>query len=188
MDSIIERRIATVLYLIIVLLAGAIFYRFLVKGAEIINLKIDKALKEIVPAPKIVSVQTSLPVPVIPIAAKISKEVAQRRAVKMKVTAYCLCKICCGKWAFRQAQGKTWPTSIGDDARVYDGVAADPNLLPYRTCLKIPGIGIKEVDDTGGGMRQSAKQGIYHIDVRMSSHEAARKWGVRWLDVAVLGP
>lgn len=112
--------------------------------------------------------------------------ISRGHIIKMKVTAYCLCEQCCGKWALRQAQGKPWPTSIGDDARVYDGVAADPKLLPYRTRLKIPGIGIKEVDDTGGGMRQSAKQGIYHIDARMSSHTEARKWGVQWLDVEVL--
>lgn len=101
--------------------------------------------------------------------------------VKMKVTAYCLCSECCGKWSGGNK------TSTGDKATVYDGVAADPKLLPYRTQLNIPGIGIKEVDDTGGGMRQSAKQGIYHIDVRMPSHSEARKWGVRWLEVEVLG-
>lgn len=113
------------------------------------------------------------------------------RVVQMKVTAYCLCERCCGKWALRQAQGKSASkerrTSIGDNAKIYDGVAADPKLLPYRTHLKIPGIGIKEVDDTGGGMRQSAKQSIYHIDVRMPSHQQAREWGVQWLDVEVLG-
>lgn len=105
-----------------------------------------------------------------------------RNSIRMKVTAYCLCKICCGKWADLPNR----ITSTGDDARIYDGVAADPKLFPYRTRLEIPGIGVKEVDDTGGGMRQSAKQGIYHIDVRMPSHSAARQWGVRWLNVKVL--
>lgn len=104
------------------------------------------------------------------------------RTIRMKVTAYCLCRICCGKWADLSER----KTSIGDDAKKYDGVAADPKLLPYRTRLEIPGLGVKEVDDTGGGMRQSAKKGIYHIDVRMPSHEAALRWGVRWLEVIVL--
>lgn len=111
-----------------------------------------------------------------------ARPVLANRVIRMKVTAYCLCKICCGKWAdFSERK-----TSIGDNARKYDGVAADPNLLPYRTRLEIPGLGVKEVDDTGGGMRQSAKKGIYHIDVRMPSHEAALRWGIRWLDVVVL--
>lgn len=109
------------------------------------------------------------------------------RIVRMKVTAYCLCSVCCEKWALRQAQGKLErKTSIGDNARVYDGVAADPKLIPYRTRLEIPGIGIKEVDDTGGGMRQDAKRGIYHIDVRMASHSEARRFGVKWLEVKIL--
>ena len=102
------------------------------------------------------------------------------RLVKMKVTAYCLCRICCEKWS---GGGKT---SIGDDAKIYDGVAADPKLLPYRTRLEIPGIGIKEVDDTGGGMRKSAREGVTHIDVRMPSHSEARRFGVKFLEVKIL--
>jgi 3D (Asp-Asp-Asp) domain-containing protein len=107
---------------------------------------------------------------------------ASLRTVRMKVTAYCLCEICCEKWAHLPER----KTSIGDDAKLYDGVAADPKLLPYRTKLDIPGIGIKEVDDTGGGMRQSAKKGIYHIDVRMPSHSEARRFGVKYLEVKIL--
>lgn len=108
------------------------------------------------------------------------------RTVWMKVTAYCTCEKCCGEFALRQAQGKR-TTALGDDATVYDGVAADPKLLPYRTRLRIPGVAdVKEVDDTGGGMRRDAKRGITHIDVRMKSHAEARRWGVKWLEVKVL--
>lgn len=110
------------------------------------------------------------------------------RVIRMKVTAYCLCEICCGKWSCPEyTEGASIrKTSIGDDAKIYDGVAADPKLLPYHTKLDIPGIGIKEVDDTGGGMRQSAKKGIYHIDVRMPSHSEARRFGVKYLEVKIL--
>ena len=104
------------------------------------------------------------------------------RLVKMKVTAYCLCEKCCGVWS----QQKVQRTSTGKVANVFDGVAADPKLLPYRTQLDIPGVGIKEVDDTGGAMRQDAKLGIYHIDVRMASHQEALRFGVKWLAVLVL--
>lgn len=103
------------------------------------------------------------------------------RLVRMKVTAYCICEKCCGTWS------KYARTATGDDARVCDGVAADPKLLPYRTRLIIPGIGEKEVDDTGGAMRSDARKGIYHIDIRMATHKQALKWGVQWLDVTVLG-
>jgi len=101
------------------------------------------------------------------------------KTAKMKVTAYCPCSKCCGP----KAIGKT---STGHDAWKTFGVAADPKLLPYRTKLDIPGVGIREVDDTGGAMRQDAKKGICHIDLRMHSHQEARKFGVKWLEVKIL--
>ncbi len=88
----------------------------------------------------------------------------------MKVTGYCPCKKCCGKWA--DVSGKR-VTAIGHDAFVCNGVAADPKLLPYHTKLDIPGIGIREVHDTGSAMRQDTERGICHIDVRFKSHEKA---------------
>ncbi len=105
------------------------------------------------------------------------------RIIKMQVTAYCPCKKCCG----RKARGLT---SIGKDAN-QPGVAADPKLLPYGTLLKIPGVGRRVVDDTGGKMRQDAKKGIYHIDIRFwgpEAHEKARTFGVRKLTVWVWFP
>jgi len=96
----------------------------------------------------------------------------------MKVTAYCPCARCCGKYA----DGKT---SIGKDAST-PGVAADPRLLAYGTRLDIPGIGILAVDDTGGAMRQSAKKGIWHIDVRFPTHQEALQWGVKTIPVEIL--
>lgn len=107
-------------------------------------------------------------------------QIPEGQVIRAKVTAYCVCEICCEKWS------KYAKTATGDDAKIYDGVAADPKLLPYRTRLEIPGIGIKEVDDTGGGMRKSAREGVTHIDVRMPSHSQARRWGVKFLEVKVL--
>ena len=99
------------------------------------------------------------------------------RIIRMKVTAYCPCKKCCGKFA----NGKT---ATGKNAYL-PGVAADPKLLPYGTKLEIPGVGIRIVDDTGGAMRAAGKKGIYHIDVRMETHQEAKKFGVKWLNVKV---
>ncbi len=101
------------------------------------------------------------------------------RIIKMKATAYYPGKECYGKFA----DGKT---AIGRDAWKTFGVAADPKLLPYGTKLEIPGVGIRIVDDTGGAMRQSAKKGIYHIDIRMHSYQEAKNFGVKWLNVKIL--
>ncbi len=102
-----------------------------------------------------------------------------KKTIRMKVTAYCPCKKCCGAGAI----GKT---STGKDAYKTRGVAAAPKLLPYKTRLNIPGVGILPVDDTGGAMRQDAKKGIYHIDVRFFSHQEALNFGVKWLNVEIL--
>lgn len=100
--------------------------------------------------------------------------------IKMVTTAYCTCELCCEKWS---GGGKT---SIGKDASICNGVAAAPKLLPYHTRLDIPGIGIREVDDTGGAMRKDARKGIYHIDIRMKSHKEALAWGRKVLLVTIL--
>ena len=101
------------------------------------------------------------------------------QVIRMKATAYYPGKEYCGKFA----DGKT---SISRDAWNTFGVAADPKLLPYRTRIEIPGIGTRMVDDTGGAMRQSAKKGIYHIDIRMHSYQEAKNFGVKWLNVKIL--
>ena len=111
-------------------------------------------------------------------AGRVASAQEEVKTIRMKVTAYDCCLKCCGK--------TDAVTSIGDDGKVCDGVAADPKLLPYRTKLDIPGVGIREVDDTGGAMRKDAKKGITHIDVRMATHAEALKFGVQWLDVKVL--
>lgn len=102
---------------------------------------------------------------------------------QMKVTAYCAdnCAVCCGKWA-----SKTPRTSTGKDARIADGIAVDPRVLPYGSIVDIPGLGRRVADDTGGGMRQSARRQIAHIDVRLRTHAEARAWGVRWLEVKII--
>lgn len=101
------------------------------------------------------------------------------RTTNMKVTAYCPCEKCCGKYA-------DGFTSTGKNAKKTIGVAADPKLLPYGTRLNIPGLGVLSVDDTGGAMRQSAKKGIYHIDIRFPNHQEALNWGVKNLSVEIL--
>jgi 3D (Asp-Asp-Asp) domain-containing protein len=101
---------------------------------------------------------------------------------RIKVTAYCAdnCRVCCGKWA-----SKTPVTATGGNARL-PGAAADPRVLPYGSIIDIPGAGVRVIDDTGGAMRQSTRQQIAHVDLRMRTHAEARAWGVRWLDVKIL--
>lgn len=94
------------------------------------------------------------------------------------VTAYCPCAKCCGT----QSPGIT---SIGKTAWK-PGLAADPIYLHYGTEVFVPGYGMSVIDDTGGAMRRHwRRDGMLHIDVRMTYHYEARKWGKRYLRVKI---
>jgi 3D (Asp-Asp-Asp) domain-containing protein len=88
-----------------------------------------------------------------------------------KVTAYCSCSICCGKYS-------SGYTSSGTKATSGRTVAA-PSSFAYGTKLSING---KEyvVEDRGGAITGN------HIDVYMDSHSQALAWGVKYLPVEVV--
>lgn len=94
------------------------------------------------------------------------------------VTAYCPCTKCCGS----SSQGIT---SIGKNAWT-PGLAADPECLDYGAKVFVPGYGLSVVDDTGGAMRRHwRRNGLLHIDVRMTYHYEARQWGKQYLRVKI---
>lgn len=87
-----------------------------------------------------------------------------------KITAYCPCSICCGKYA-------SGYTASGTKATEGRTVAASSNL-PFGTKLLING---KEyvVEDRGGAVKGN------HIDMYVDTHSEALRWGVRYLPVEV---
>ncbi len=99
------------------------------------------------------------------------------RVVRMRVTAYCPCRRCCGKFSDgRTASGR----SIRTNGSAF--VAADTSILPFHTRLSVPGYyggAPVPVLDRGRDIRG------YRLDVFFRSHERARRWGTRWLDVVV---
>jgi 3D (Asp-Asp-Asp) domain-containing protein len=99
---------------------------------------------------------------------------------KVLTTGYCPCKTCCEK------DPQDWKTAINRDIRAFPyGIASDHKLVPARRYLDIPGYGHAMVDDTGGAMRQDAKRGIIHLDLRYEDHQVARRWGRRWMWIAL---
>ena len=86
-----------------------------------------------------------------------------------KVTAYCACSKCCGKSTGRTASGKK--------ATAGRTVAA-PSTFAFGTKLSING---KQyvVEDRGGAIKGN------RIDIFVSSHAEALRWGVRYLPVEV---
>jgi 3D (Asp-Asp-Asp) domain-containing protein len=102
---------------------------------------------------------------------------SRARLVRMRVTAYCPCDICCGpKAAGITASGHT---VAADNGRF---VAADP-VLSFGTRLVVPGYNSGRpvrVLDRGGAIRGRS------LDVYFDDHETARAWGVRYLAVAIM--
>lgn len=98
---------------------------------------------------------------------------------RVLTTGYCGCTICCGAYS----DGKT---AINRDLKVHPfGIAADRRLLPYRTMLEVPGYGYAMVDDTGKAMRDHADLDVVHLDLRFETHDDGRRWGRRWLWLAL---
>lgn len=100
------------------------------------------------------------------------------RKIWMQVTAYCPCTRCCGAGA----QGLT---ASGRRISFNHGrfVAADTHVLPFNTKLIVPGYAgdaAVQVIDRGGAIKGN------HIDLFFPTHEQAREWGVKWMQVTVL--
>lgn len=100
------------------------------------------------------------------------------RTIWLQVTAYCPCKKCCGP-------GAKGLTASGRSIRYNDGqfVAADTRVLPFGTKLVIPGYANETpvpVIDRGGAIKG------YHIDLFFPTHEQAKQWGVKWMQVQVV--
>ena len=97
------------------------------------------------------------------------------QVVRMRVTGYCSCRRCCGKYA----DGKT-----ASQHRIHRGdvfVAAD-KCYRFGTEMVIPGYNrarAVEVLDRGRVIKGN------RLDLYFDSHKKAKKWGVQYLDVLV---
>lgn len=108
----------------------------------------------------------------------------ENRVVRMKVTAYCICKRCCGKWA-------DGITASGHEITLHDRFVAADKRYPFGTQMCIPGYRRMKsypdncypqrmkVLDRGGAIKGN------HIDVYFDTHQEALEWGVQYLDVTV---
>lgn len=86
-----------------------------------------------------------------------------------RITAYCPCSRCCGRYA----NGITASGTVATEGRT---IAVDPAKIPYGTKLVINGH-IYVAEDCGSGVNGN------HIDLFMSSHERALQWGLQHLEV-----
>lgn len=95
-----------------------------------------------------------------------------------RVTAYCSCEICCGKWAENRPDGIVYGAS-GEE--LVAGVScASP--LPFGTVVEIEGVGTYIVQDRTSSWVVD-KYGENLIDIYFDDHEAAREFGLQYHDV-----
>ena len=101
---------------------------------------------------------------------------------RFKITAYCGCRKCCGKYADNRPVDENGEVivigSIG--VRLYAGVsiAVDPRVIPYHTQVVINGH-TYTAHDTGGSIKGN------RIDVYFDDHDEAWDFGVQYAEVFI---
>ena len=92
-----------------------------------------------------------------------------------KLTAYCPCTLCCGKWADNRRNDIVYG-AIGEELKENHSIAVDPNIIPYKTEVVINGHTYK-AQDCGGGIKGN------EIDIYFENHNEALEFGVQYAEV-----
>ncbi len=99
---------------------------------------------------------------------------------RFKLTAYCPCGECCGKWANSRPVDKNGNEIVygATGERLVEGmsVAVDPDVIPYGTEIIINGHTYK-AQDCGNGIKGN------DIDIYMTDHNDALEFGVQYAEV-----
>jgi len=97
------------------------------------------------------------------------------QSVQMRVTAYCPCPKCCGRYSDGE-------TACGHKILPGDALVAADKKYPFGTEMVISGYNGGEpvkVLDRGGAIYEN------RLDVLFLSHEEALEWGVKYIDVKI---
>lgn len=99
---------------------------------------------------------------------------------EFKLTAYCKCEECCGRWATDRPKDENGnDIVIGSEGTVLEplrSIAVDTSVIPYGTVISIYDREFV-AQDTGGGVKGN------HIDIYFSSHEETIAFGVQYAEV-----
>ena len=97
-----------------------------------------------------------------------------------RVTAYCACTKCCGKWASKRpldTNGKPIVYGASGKKLISNYSCASP--LPFGTKIKLDGIGTVEVQDRTANWVVN-KYGKNIIDIYMTNHNEAYKFALKY--------
>lgn len=93
-----------------------------------------------------------------------------------RVTAYCPCPKCCGKWSDGY-------TANGYKIQKGDVFVAAPKEIPFGTMLIVPNYNQGqpvEVKDRGGAIK------LDRLDVYFDDHQTALEWGIQFCKVEIV--
>lgn len=137
---------------------------------------------EIVESEPIEIEELSVEVPEVPEESSEIGIIEEEETTEFRVTAYCACEICCGKWALNR------PLDENGNPIVY-GAANKPlttglscaSPLPFGTEVDLDGYGTVVVEDrTAKWVVEKHGQNI--IDIYFDDHETARQFGLQYLE------
>ena len=126
------------------------------------------------------------------LAACISRGIGKKEYVTVEATGYCKCQECCGwkrnllmqpVYAYGSMEGerkKLGITASGSKAKPGRTIAADTNIFPFGTKLKVPGYGTGIVEDRGGAIKGA------RLDLFFRTHKQALEWGRQTVTVEVI--
>ena len=122
---------------------------------------------------KIIQIQTSriVSIPTSRSGSRTYSTVNSGLSGRYKVTAYCSCSICCGRYA-------NGITASGTHATPYRTIAA-PSTFRFGTKIKMNGQ-VYVVEDRGGAIQGN------RLDLYVGSHQEALRWGVRYVNIQIV--
>lgn len=102
---------------------------------------------------------------------------------EFKLTAYCSCEKCCGKWALNRPKDENGKDivygSTGEVLIAGRSIAVDPKVIPYGSQVEIGGR-TYTAQDCGGAIKGN------RIDVYFDSHQDALEFGVQHAEVFLI--
>lgn len=100
-----------------------------------------------------------------------------------RLTAYCSCEKCCGKWALNRQKDENGKDivygSTGAILAAGASIAVDPAVIPYGSQVEINGH-TYTAHDTGGAIQGN------RIDVYFDNHQDALNFGVQYAEVFLI--
>jgi 3D (Asp-Asp-Asp) domain-containing protein len=106
--------------------------------------------------------------------------------VTFRVTAYCSCEKCCGRWALNRPKDENGKDIVyGASGEVLRAGISCASPLPFGTTVELDGYGTVVVEDRTAGWVVD-KHGNYIVDIYFDNHETAWNFGCRYLEGVIL--